>query len=58
MFPVATKFVDMVICFTFTDACVTNSTVSVLMNAMLSGRGVLVSSLILTLEERTSKYGQ
>ena len=38
MFPVATKFCELVICFVFTDACVTNTTVSVLMNATLSGK--------------------
>ena len=31
--------------FIFTDAWVTNSTVSVIMNATLSGKGVLLSSL-------------
>ena len=45
MFPVATKFCELVICFVFTDACVTNTTVSVLMNATLSGKGVLLSSV-------------
>ena len=37
--------------FIFTDACVTNSTVTVLMNATLSGKGVLLSSLTLTFRE-------